>query len=509
MKTYIVSFIFITLSYVGFSQPIIEFEKNYGGSFEELRTSFIKSLDGGYVFTCRSASNDIDVSGNNGAGDYWVVKLSESYDIEWQNSYGGSAWETPYNIIQTSDGGYIISGRSSSIDGDVTGNHGLSDIWVLKLDSGGNIEWQNSYGGSNSEVGGEVISTLEGGYIVLSGTYSNDGDVTLNHGGSDVWIVKLDSLGVIEWEKSYGGSNHEEAAFILQTNDGGFVFASETKSNDGDITVNNGISDYWVVKINSVGLIEWEKTYGGTETDIPKYITQTIDGGYLVSGFSDSVDGDVSFNYGNRDAWVVKIDSFGSIDWEKSYGGSENDYILFANQETDNSFLFSGSSYSNDGNLTENNGERDSWIFKTTEEGELIWQKSFGGSGNEESHKALINEDSSIITIGESTSSDGDVSLNYGDFDVWLVQFSENLSINDDNLVDFLIYPNPTNDIVTIKAEDLKEITIYNSLGKKVYFKELSGESTANIDVSHLAKGVYTVVVLASNQQTVKKFIIK
>ncbi len=425
-------------------------KKNYGGSFEELRTSFIRSLDGGYVFTCRSASNDIDVSGNNGTGDYWVVKLSDSFDIEWQNSYGGSAWETPYNIIQTSDGGYIISGRSSSNDGDVTGNHGLSDIWVLKLDSGGNIEWQNSYGGSNSEHGGKVISTLDGGYVILSDTYSNDGDVSLNHGGSDVWIIKIDNLGVIEWEKSYGGSDHEEAAFILQTNDGGFIFASETKSNDGDITINNGVSDYWVVKINSVGLIEWEK----------------------------------------------------------SYGGSENDYILFANQETDNSFLFSGSSYSNDGNLTENNGERDSWIFKTTVEGVIIWQKSFGGSGNEEAHKALINEDSSIITIGESNSSDGDVSLNYGDFDVWLVQFSENLSINDDNLVDFLIYPNPTDDIVTIKAEDLKEITIYNILGKKVYFKELSGDSTANIDVSHLAKGVYTVVVSTSNQQEVKKLLI-
>ncbi len=212
------------------------------------------------------------------------------------------------SIQQTSDGGFIVAGQTYSNDGDVSGNHGGSDAWVVKLNSSGTILWQKCLGGTvYGAIAYSIQQTSDGGFIVGGETLSNDGDVSGNHGEFDAWVVKLDSLGDIEWQKCLGGTGWDWENSIQQTSDGGFIVAGYTNSNDGDVSGNHGSKDYWVVKLNSSGDIEWQKCLGGTNDDWARSIKQTSDGGFIVAGFTASNDGDVSGNQGNSDAWVVKL----------------------------------------------------------------------------------------------------------------------------------------------------------------------------------------------------------
>ncbi len=199
-------------------------------------------------------------------------------------------------------------GGTFSNDGDVSGNHGIVDSWIVKLNSSGDIIWQKCFGGTDDDVAFSIQQTSDGGFIVAGYTSSNDGDVSGNHGGGDYWVVKLDSSGTIQWQKCLGGTDNDEAKSIQQTSDGGYIVAGETWSNDGDVSGNHGNSDYWVVKLNSSGDIEWQKCLGGTVKDIAKTIQQTSDGGFIVAGYTNSNDGDVSGIHGDYyDFWVVKL----------------------------------------------------------------------------------------------------------------------------------------------------------------------------------------------------------
>ena len=292
----------------------IEWEKCFGGSSDDHASPIQQTDDGGYIFAGLTISNDGDVSGHHGIGipDAWVVKLDSSGTIDWQKCYGGSGIEWVRSIQQTSDGGYIFAGLTYSNDGDVTGFHSSSkkigdpDVWVMKINSTGNIEWQKCLGGSENDEANSIRQTSDGGFIVAGKTRSDDGDVSGNH-GQDAWVVKLNPKGNIEWQKCLGGSWRDEAYSIQQTNDGGFIIAGETMSDDGDVSGNHGDVDAWVVKLNPKGDIEWQKCLGGSENDVARSIHQMSDGGYIVAGSTSSNDGDVSGNHGKSDAWIVKL----------------------------------------------------------------------------------------------------------------------------------------------------------------------------------------------------------
>ena len=179
------------------------------------------------------------------------MKLDATGNITWQKSLGGTNQDYGYSIQQTTGGGYIVAGYSNSNDGDVTGNNGGVDCWIVKLDTVGNITWQKSLGGSGFDSAYSIKQTQDGGFIVACESYSNDGDVTGNNGSYDYWIVKLDSGGEITWQKSFGGSEGDAASSIQQTNDGGYIIAGSSYSNDGDLTVNNGLNEHWIIKLLS------------------------------------------------------------------------------------------------------------------------------------------------------------------------------------------------------------------------------------------------------------------
>ncbi len=345
-------------------------ETNLGGSEGDFPRSIKQTTDGGYIVAGNSESQDGDVGGTygtNGYPDYWIVKLNENGDLVWKTTLGGSDWDWAYDIEQTTDGGYIVAGASQSNDGDVGGNvgsNGTTDYWIVKLDETGNLVWENNFGGTVWEYPSDIEQTNDGGYIVTGRSNSDNGDVGGNNGGYDFWTIKLDGSGNLVWETNLGGSDGEGAHSITQTTDGGYIIAGFSSSNNGDVGGNYGAADFWIVKLDSNGVLVWETNLGGTLEEGAQSIQPTVDGGYIITGPSSSFNIDLDDNNGEYDFWIVRIGPNGSILWEENLGGSDIDWSESTLQTNDGGYIIAGRSNSDDGDVGGNNGENDYWIVK-------------------------------------------------------------------------------------------------------------------------------------------------
>ena len=408
----------------------------------------------------------VNIIGNHGSTDFWIVKTDTAANIEWQRCYGGRQYEENPSIHTTSDGGYIVAGSSSSTDGDVSGNHGDSDYWVLKLDETGNIQWEKCYGGSSEDRANSIIQTVDGGYVIAGYSNSDDGDVSGNYGGRDCWVLKLDAEGNIEWEKNYGGTESDYSESIQQTHDGGYIFAGYTFSNDRDVSELRGYGDAWIAKLDDTGTIQWKQCIGGSTLDYAYSIVQTIEGDYVFSGFTQSHDHDVEENPYQDSFWivklnetgqiiwqqylpgsfigtislqstieegfiaagltwhepsefscgleganyaVVKLNKHGDVQWSRCFGGSTTEWANAVLQNNNNEFIVAGGSLSNDGDVNGNHGSYDYWIIGLNNDGDLQWQKCLGGSHTELATSLQLTNDGGYIIAGETESNDGDV----------------------------------------------------------------------------------------------------
>lgn len=369
----------------------IENDRLIGGNGNEIANDIQPTADGGFImagYSTSSANGDVYAT-NHGLKDYWILKTDGSGDIEWSRLLGGNDDDEAFSVQPTSDGGYIVGGQSSSsANGDVTGtNHGSSDYWIIKLDGSGNIVWNKLLGGNDVELFFGLQQTSDGGYILTGSSRSSaNGNVTgTTHGAADSWIVKLDGSGNIVWNKLLGGNWSELALSIQQTSDGGYIMAGCSGSSaNGDVTpVNHGTSafgldnfDYWIVKLNSTGSIVWNKLLGGSNSDVAYSIQQTADGGYIIAGMAtSSLNGDVSYtNHGLEDYWIVKIDGTGNILWNKLYGGNKEDDAYCIRQTTDGLFIVAGySNSSTNGDVSAgSHGSSDYWILRLDASGNIF-----------------------------------------------------------------------------------------------------------------------------------------
>ena len=411
------------------SGELLKWAKSFGGTNYDYAYSIQQTSDGGYIMAGFVYSTDGDVTFNHGDADYWIVKVDPAGSLLWQKSLGGSSYEYANAIKQTSDSGYIVAGYSASSDGDVSANHGEEDYWIVKLDQDGNIIWEKSLGGSSYDEAYDVQQTSDGGYIVVGASRSSDGDVTGNHGWLDYWIVKLDSSGNITWEKSFGGSTHDGAYAVQQSADSGYIVVGYSESVDGNITNPHGSSDYWVIKLDSSGNMTWQKSFGGSDSELAYSVRQTTDGGYIVSGGSYSTDGDITNNHGGQDFWVIKLDSSGTLTWEKSFGGSGDEGAYSVEQANDGNYVLGGFASSSDGDVTANYGSNDYWIVKIDQSANIIFEKNFGGMSIDEGRSLKQTSDGGYIMIGASASSDGDVTDNHGSHDYWVLKLDTNLEL--------------------------------------------------------------------------------
>lgn len=499
------------------SQLMVQWQKCMGGTYEEIVKSIQQTSDSGFIVGGSTFSNDGDVSGNHGNFDGWVIKLNSVGSIEWKKCLGGSNGEWTFSIQQTFDGGYIVAFVSASNDGDVTNNHGDYDIWVVKLDSIGTIQWEKCLGGSDSEDVYSIQQTSDGGYVISGGTASNNADVSGNHGDYDTWVVKLDSIGAIQWQKCLGGSANELAYSIQQTSDGGYVLTGYTTSNDGDLFGIIGVGILWVAKLNNMGIIQWQRRLGGSISELGYSIHQTYDEGYILSGVTSSNDGDVTGNHGSDDAWVVKLDSSGAIQWQRCLGGSNTEQAYSIQQTLDSGFIVAGFTTSNDGDVSGNFGAIDAWVVKLNEVGVVQDQKCLGGSGVETAYSIQQLSDGSFIVGGYTSSVDGDVIGNHGATDSWIVKLNYNVGIEELSiLTNFTIYPVPSNEELNIEysfseAADVK-LEMRNILGETllqpVFLKNQVGLNVTKLPISNLHDGIYFLSMTTKEESISKKVIV-
>lgn len=426
MKQLLLNSIFLFIFFSATAQDTaILWQNSIGGTTDDYGFYIEATSDGGTIVLGSATSADGDFSSNFGDYDVLLTKLNSSGGIQWIKNLGGSLLEEGYTVHQTIDGGYFITGYTRSSDGQVATNNGARDIWVVKTNALGIIQWENTYGGTNDDRAYFTTQTSDGNYIMAGYTESNDGDVTFNNGSGDVWVVKIDTAGALLWQKSLGGTGGDYGSHISETPDGGYIISAYTDSNDGDVSgYHGGGSDVWTVKINSTGTIQWQKCYGGSSLEYSTAAYSTVDGGYIFLAYTFSSDGDITSTHGNFETWLVKLNAIGTIQWQKCLGGNDSDANYALLKTLDGKYIIAGYTYSSDGDVTgyHGGGEADYWIIKTDTTGTIEWQTCLGGTGDDQAFSIDQLADSTYVIAGLAASTDGDVIGNSGTYDCWVVR---------------------------------------------------------------------------------------
>ncbi len=414
------------------AQPLIEWSEELGGSQNDIPEVVYNTIDGDFIIAGLSASSDGSINDNKGGTDLWVTKLDGNGNLIWEKNYGGSEDDFAMDLQPTLDGGYVMVGGSASANIDLTNNKGRTDLWVLKINADGELLWSKSFGGSGVEMG-TSIQTISDGYILAGCTGSGgESGVSAGFGGNEFWVLKLDLDGDLVWEKTYGGKRHDAAKSILVSNNDEFLIAGNTWSNDGDVSNNNGHSDAWIIKIDNVGTLLWEKTFGGDTPDRLNSLSKTNDGNYIFAGVKSEMDLVSNGFYGRYDEqyWVLKFSESGQLLWEETYGGNKYDEAYSVEPTLDGGYIIGGSVQSNLDEFSSNLGNLDAWIIKTDGTGTAEWSKLYGGEGNEDLKSITETFDGGYLMLSATNSYYIDTTfVNNGFYDWWIVKLEGN-SIN-------------------------------------------------------------------------------
>lgn len=360
------------------ANAVITFEKTFGGAECDRGYSVQQTTDGGYII--------VGITESFGAGDFdvYLIKTDSLGDTLWTKTFGGTDYDEGSSIQVTSDGGYIITGSIHAY-GDI---EDTSDVYLIKIDSSGNKEWDRTYGGDSADYGKSVQQTQDGGYIIAGVTES------YSAGSYDVWLIKTNSAGNKLWDKTFGGNSADYGNSVQQTSDGGFIVTGGTVSYG-----TGGSSDMWLIKTDSLGNKEWDKTFGGPDGDGGSCVQQTSDGGYIITGNFQPLD--------YLDVWLIKTDTSGDTLWTKTFGGTPPDAGKSVAQTSDGGYLITGHTQSYGA------GSADVYLIKTDENGNTLWTKTFGGSSWDVGSSVTQTSDGGYIIAGytESYGAGGDVYL--------------------------------------------------------------------------------------------------
>ena len=421
------AFCLILLAQRGATQPVVQWDKTFGGSGYDALTTATKTNDDGFLLVGNSSSpaDGRDVTqAARGSSDFWIVKMDTLGRKSFDARFGGSGLEICNKVIQNTEGYLLIGGSESPADGDKTEpNRGGRDIWIVQIRPDGTKVWDKTFGGKgNDEAYNAVVTDNGNAYIIVGHSDSPaGGDKTeASRGDLDLWILKIDKNGNKLWDKTFGGSGSDDypTAFTA-TKDGNFVVGcGSTSGISGEKTGSlRGIKDVWVLKFDKNGNKIWDKTYGGDLHNTIFDLQELNDASIMLACNSDSpISGDkTAENFGGYDYWVIKIRPDGSKIWDKTYGGAANDFIVALDQNKTNYVLLAGQSISRpSGNKhSDLQGVYDFWIVYIDEQGNEVWDKNIGGSGNDAAFELIKFQDGAYLICGGSTSDrSGDKSEN-------------------------------------------------------------------------------------------------
>lgn len=488
-----------------FSQEIL-WEKSLGGKHSDYLLDATPTADYGFILAGSSMS---DKTGNKdqknlGNLDFWLWKMNEKGDLDWQKSIGGSGRDLLYSIANTNDGGFILGGTSESnaTEGIKKENcRGNEDYWVIKLDAKGEIQWEKTLGGKGQDILTKVISTSNG-YLLAGSSNSNKSDdkEKNNLGGLDFWIVKLDNEGSVEWERTFGGEYQDILRSAIQTNDEGYLLGGYTNSPASDYKMTDNLSgDYWVIKLNKAGNIEWEQTFGGEENDDLHILLQTQDGNFLIGGHSSSPPAK-----NGSDIWLIKTDYTGRILWQQNYDIGTTD-LLTSLIENEDGTLIAGINAKGSKLKKKKEGVDDYLIKKLSATGEEIWTKSIGSLGKDILRKAVMTRDGGYLLAGmsNSTKSSQHKKNNIGRNDFWVVKLRDEDKPKEDKLT-IEAFPNPTaqyTNIIIGYEYEKGTCTVFDLGGRQLQSFAIVKERTVPVNLDGLPEGIYIIEIRTNVQK--------
>jgi len=466
-----------------FAQPT--FERTYGGSSVDWGNSVHQTMDGGFIIA------GLTMSFGAGNADLYLIRTDLSGDTLWTRTYGGTAWDEGYSVRETSDGGFIIGGLTSSF------GSGLGDFYLMRTDSLGDTLWSKTYGGTLDEHGYSVQETSDGGFILAGETES------YGAGLADVYLVRTNSFGDTLWTKTYGGTDSDVGFSVQETSDGGYIITGWTWS------FGAGSVDVYLIRTNSSGDTLWTRTYGDSLDDFGTSVQQTSDGGYIITGWT------TSFGAGLSDIHLLRTDSSGNILWTKIYGGINWDDGWFVQETFDGGFVITG--------YTESfgSGSGDLYLIRTDSLGDTLWTRTYGGTDLDEGYYIKQTSDGGFIITGYT------YSIGAGLSDVYIIKTNGNGMVgieesNDDYRTRNIEYrllqnrPNPFNKLTSIsyelRAPEHTTLKIYDITGRLVETlvddHQKSGVYKVQWEGKDQSSGVYFYKLTSSDFTATKKLIL-
>jgi len=346
-------------------KEVITFVKTFGGNSLDIGSSAQQTADGGYII------GGLTSSFGNGYYDAWLIKTDSEGNEVWNKTFGESGFDGAHSVQQTSDGGYIMTGWTSSF------GNGASDVWLIKTDGEGNEEWNQTFGGSYPDDGHFVQQTIDSGYII-----TGQKRYSFWTRESDVLLIKSDSKGNEEWNYTFGGSGWNEGNSVQQTVDGGYILTGSTSSFE------IGNLDICLIKIDSKGNEEWNRIFGKSRSDEGYSVQQTTDGGYIITGSTLSSES-------RWDVWLIKTDFLGNEVWNKTLGGNAHYHGSSIQQTTDGGYIITGNI-----SPSEDDYYQEVWLIKTDSQGNEEWNKTFGGSDDHKGNSVRQTTDGGYIITG-------------------------------------------------------------------------------------------------------------
>ena len=517
----------LLLHFISFGQFQIDWQQSYGSMATDIAYDIVQTNDGYLVAGAAYSGGGQVTCFEEGGGGGWLLKIDNFGNLLWQKC---TVNRGAYRMVKAIGGTYfyLIGGSNDDPYPDAY------NLWVAKIDTLGNIIWERTLGNNIGILSGDQYgeATADGGVIATAQIDSQGGDITYWHGGYDGWVIKLDSLGNTEWDQSIGSSQFEFINGIIQTNDGGYLAGLYGKPNgiggnvDCVVFPAPGGPDAIVFKMDSLGNPEWHRCYGGSGGEAVNRLLE-VENGYIIAGSGGSNDGDLEGSgwHGGRDVWLFKIDFQGNIIWQKCYGGSNNEWIYKLFQTADGGIVTFSNTHSFDGDVVgnpSNSAENPSiWIFKVDSIGNLLWQQCIGGHATERVYGVVKHSDYKYAVAGEMNfSPSGDVNCSnfvYGSRqNYWVFGISDTtVNIQETPLMgaDVIVYPNPANNVLNIdfpENYDIQDliIDVIDFSGKTV-LKSKALIHSPQLDIKRLSPGLYIVKIQNDKTLITRRIIIQ
>jgi len=397
----LISFLVVDYALGENKENVVTWDKTFGGSSDDVGFSIIQTENGGYAIAGYAIFPRIEKKSDwrsklgyiilekSKRQDFWIIKLDKNGNMEWDEVFGEDMTDVARSIIQTKDAGYAVAGSIW------TKYARKQDFWLIKLGENGNKEWEATFDKDKDDIAYSIIQTKDGGYTIAGGTGRR------NWGEVNCWVIKLDAKGNVEWDNDFGGIGWDEIYSIIQTKSGGFIAAGSTWSKGA------GRGDVCIAKLDRRGYLVWNKTFGGSDYDEARSIIQTDDEDYAIAGFTVSEDTE------DRNVWVIKLDKKGNKIWDKTLGGTSEEWANSIVQTEDKGYMVAGWTKSMGA------GKTDAWIIKLNKRGDLVWDRTFGGSEDDEAHSIIQTEDGGYAVAGWTESKGA------GNADVWVIKLDE------------------------------------------------------------------------------------